>query len=167
MKTVSVESLTAEAFGEFGHFQDMLSPASEVLGAPPIEFFPDMIQQMLGDQQAVSYSNCRIGPREPVINTAECHAHTAEMLMPLDVDVLMFFAPGSAPEAAFPVDQVRVFLVPKGFMVVIKPHIWHHGPFCLGQETANILVALPDRTYLNDTRTAVLEGEDCLLISSQ
>lgn len=165
MKTVSVESLTGETFSEFGSFCDMLNPMSERLGAPPIEFFPDMIQQMLGNHQAVSYSNCRIGPREPIINTAECHASTAEMLMPLDVDVLMFFAPGSAPDAAFPVDQVRVFLVPKGFMVVIKPHIWHHGPFCLGQETANILVALPERTYLNDTRTAVLEGEDCLLIS--
>jgi hypothetical protein len=33
MKTVSVESLRGDAFGEFGHFQDMLSPASEVLGA--------------------------------------------------------------------------------------------------------------------------------------
>lgn len=165
MKIVSVESLTGEAFGEFGSFRDMLNPMSERLGAPPIEFFPDMVQQMLGNHQAVSYSNCRIGPREPIINTAECHSSTAEMLMPLDADVLMFFAPGCLPDEGFPVDKVRVFLVPRGFMVVIKPGVWHHGPFCVGNKEVNILVALPERTYANDTRTVSLEGDDSLLIS--
>jgi hypothetical protein len=96
MKTVPIETLTPESFQEFGGFRDMLNPVSERLGAPPIEFFPDMIQQMLGNHQAVSYSNCRIGPREPVINVAECHSTTAEMLMPLDADVLMFFLPRAA-----------------------------------------------------------------------
>jgi ureidoglycolate lyase len=166
MKTVSVEFLTGKAFGEFGSFRDMLNPMSERLGAPPIEFFPDMIQQVLGNHQAVSYSNCRIGPRDQVINVAECHSSTAEMLMPLDADVLMFFAPACPPDEGFPVDKVRVFLVQKGSMVVIKPGIWHHGPFCPGSEPANILVALPERTYANDTRTIVLEGDDCLLIAS-
>jgi ureidoglycolate lyase len=51
-------------------------------------------------------------------------------------------------------------------MVVIKPNIWHHGPFCVREELANILVALPEKTYANDTRTIVLEGDDCLLIAS-
>ena len=144
----------------------MLNPVSEMLGAPPIEFFPDMIQQTLGNSQAASYSNCRIGPRDPVINVAECHSSTAEMLMPLDTDVLMWFAAAAVPDAGFHGDKVRAFLVPKGTMVVIKPGTWHHGPFCLGSEQANILVALPERTYANDTRTVVLEGDDCLLIAS-
>jgi ureidoglycolate lyase len=166
MKTVPVEPLTPENFREFGCFRDLLNPMSERLGAPPIEFFPDMIQQMLGSSQSVSYSNCRIGPREPVINVAECHSSTAEMLMPLDADVLMFFDAGSVSDEEFPSDRVRVFLVPKGTMVVVKPGVWHHGPFCVGTKVANILVALPERTYANDTRTVVLEGDDCLLIAS-
>ena len=165
MKTVSVEKLTPESFREVGGFRNMLNPVSEMLGAPPIEFFPDMIQQALGNCQTASYSNCRIGPREPVINVAECHSSTAEMLMPLDADVLMWFAPASVPDAGFPGDKVRAFLVPNGTMVVIKPGTWHHGPFCLGSEPANILVALPERTYANDTRIIVLEGDDCLLIA--
>jgi ureidoglycolate lyase len=165
MKTVPIEKLNPESFQEFGGFRDMLKPASEMLGAPPIEFFPDMIQQALGNCQAVSYSNCRIGPRESVINVAECHSSTAEMLMPLDADVLMFFAPACPPEARFPADKVRVFLVPKGFLVVINQGIWHHGPFCLGNEPANVLVALPERTYANDTRTVVLEASEHLLIA--
>jgi len=166
MKTVPVEPLTSENFQKFGGFRDMLNPVSEMLGAPPIEFFPDMIQQTLGNSQAASYSNCRIGPREPVINVAECHSSTAEMLMPLDADVLMWFAAASVPDAGFHGDKVRAFRVPKGTMVVIKPGTWHHGPFCLGSEQANILVALPERTYANDTRTVVMEGADCLLIAS-
>ncbi len=166
MKKITVELLTTENFQEFGGFRDMLNPVSEMLGAPPIEFFPDMIQQALGNCQAASYSNCRIRPREPVINVAECHSSTAEMLMPLDADVLMWFAPASVADAGFPGDKVRVFLVPEGTMVVIKPRIWHHGPFCLGNEAANILVALPERTYATDTRTIVLEGDDCLQIAS-
>ena len=166
MKTVPVEKLTPESFQEFGGFRDMLNPVSEMLGAPPIEFFPDMIQQALGNCQAASYSSCRIGPRESVINVVECHSSTAEMLMPLDAGVLMWFAPASVPDAGFPAEKVRAFHIPKGTMVVIKPGTWHHGPFSLGSEPANILVALPERTYANDTRTIFLEGDDGLLIAS-
>jgi len=53
MKTVPVEPLTLEKFQEIGGFRDMLNPVSEMLGAPPIEFFPDMIQQVLGNGHAV------------------------------------------------------------------------------------------------------------------
>lgn len=164
MKTIAIEPLSLDSFKEFGRFSDMLNPACEKLGAPPIEFFRDMLQQTLGQCQIVSYSNCRIMPREPLIDVSESHSCTAEMLMPLDADVVMHFAPASVPDAGFPGDKVRVFLVPKGTMVVIKPGTWHHGPFCLGKEPANVLVALPERTYVNDTRTIVLEGEDRLTI---
>ena len=166
MTTLPVEPLTLENFQEFGGFRDMLNPVAEMLGAPPIEFFRDMIQQTLGSCQTVSYSNCRIGPREPVIDVVECHSYTAEMLMPLDADVLMWFAPASVPEAGFPGEKARAFLIPKGTMVVIKPGTWHHGPFCVGSEPVNVLVALPERTYANDTRTIVLEGGDRRLIAS-
>lgn len=164
MKSIAIEPLSLENFQAFGHFSDMLHPASEKLGAPPIEFFRDMLQQTLGQCQIVSYSNCQILPRDPLIDVSECHSFTAEMLMPLDANVLMHFAPASVPDAGFPSDKVRVFLIPKGTMVVIKPGTWHHGPFCTGKEPANILVALPERTYVNDTRTIVLEGEERLTI---
>jgi ureidoglycolate lyase len=101
-----------------------------------------------------------------VINVVECHSSTAEMLMPLDAGVLMWFAPASVPDAGFPAEKVRAFHIPKGNMVVIKPCNWHQGPFSLGSEQANILVALPERTYANDTRTIFLEGDDGLLIAS-
>jgi len=166
MTTLPVERLTLENFQEFGGFRDMLNPVAEMLGAPPIEFFRDMIQQTLGSGQIVSYSNCRIGPREPVIDVVECHSYTAEMLMPLDADVLMWFAPASVPDAGFPGEKARAFLVPKSTMVVIKPGTWHHGPFAVGSEPVNVLVALPERTYANDTRTIVLEGGDRRLIAS-
>jgi ureidoglycolate lyase len=168
MKTLKVDPLSLENFQEFGVYCDMLNPASEKLGAPPIEFFRDMLPQTLGNCGIVSYSNCRITPRDPVIDVSECHSRTAEMLMPLDADVLMAFAPASFPDTGFPADSARVFLIPKGTMVVIKAGTWHHGPFCVGSAPANILVALPERTYANDCQTIHLEGADrlCIDVSS-
>jgi len=160
MKTLKVESLSLESFQGFGVYCDMLNPASEKLGEPPIEFFRDMLSQTLGDCGIVSYSNCRIEPRDLVIDVSECHSRTAEMLMPLDADVLMHVAPAGSPDAGFPTDKARVFHVPKGTMVVIKPGTWHHGPFCIGKASANVLVALPERTYANDCQTVHLEGGD-------
>lgn len=158
MKSLQIEKLTLEKFREFGVFRNMFAPSAEKIGEPPIEFYRDMIQQTLGGNAIVSYSSCIVGPREMIIDVSEFHTYTAEMLMPLDADVLMYFAPaGVAGE--FPADKARVFLVPKGTMVVIKPGTWHHGPFCLGDEPVSILVALPERTYANDCAVITLGGD--------
>ncbi len=157
MKTVAAEPLSHEAFQSFGVFANMLAPTSELLGAPPIEFFRDMLAQSLGTATSASFSNCRVAPRPLVIDCSEFHNRTSEMLMPLDGDVLMHFAPASVPGAGFPSGKVRVFLVPQGTMVVIRPGTWHHAPFCTGRRPVNVLVALPERTYVNDCHAASLE----------
>jgi len=164
MKTVSVEVLTRESFSEFGSFRDMLNPMSEKLGAPPVEFFRDMLAQSLGLSSSASYSNCRVEPRPFVIDSSEHHNTTMEMLMPLDGDTLMHFAPASLPGDGFPAAKTRVFRVPLGTMVVIKPGTWHHAPFCCGDRPVNVLVALPERTYVNDCQALRLEGEERISI---
>jgi ureidoglycolate lyase len=98
MKTVPVETLTRESFSEFGSFRDMLNPMSEKLGAPPVELFRDMLAQSLGVFSSASYSNCRVEPRAFVIDSSEHHNATMEMLMPLDGDTLMHFAPAFLPK---------------------------------------------------------------------
>jgi hypothetical protein len=71
-----------------------------------------------------------------------------------------------AVQAGTFMEPVMAGALKQATMVVIKPGTWHHGPFSLGSEPANILVALPERTYANDTRTIFLEGDDGLLIAS-
>jgi ureidoglycolate hydrolase len=166
MKTIIVETLSVEAFQSFGVFANMLSPSSERLGSPPIEFFRDMLVQSLGTSTISSFSNCRIAPRPQIIDCSEYHDRTSEMLMPLDGDTLMHFAPASLPGNGFPHDSVRVFLVPKGTMVVIKPGTWHHAPFCTGSLPVNILVALPERTYVNDCHSVSLEDPQKIAIQT-
>ncbi len=164
MRTLAVEPLTVAEFLEFGCCRDILAPNCEKLGARPIEFFRDMIPQTLGQNTVVSYSNCRIESRELSIDVSECHSFTAEMLLPLDADVLMHFGPATHPADGFPLERIRVFRVPKGTMVVIKPGTWHHAPFSLDGRPANILVALPERTYANDCTVVSLKEADRIQI---
>ena len=57
--------------------------------------------------------------------------------------------PASRPDAV-PIDEIEVFRVPRGTMVVLKPGVWHHAPFAHNSDTANVLIVLPERTYTND-----------------
>ena len=160
MRTVVIQPLSVTDFFEFGFYRNMFDPVCEKLGAPPIEFFRDMLPQTLGQATLVSYSNCRVEPREMLVDATECHSRTAEMLLPLDADVLMHFAPATPPTEPVPLDKIRVFRIPRGTMVVIKPGTWHHAPFVIDGNCANVLVALPERTYASDCTAVRLIGDD-------
>jgi ureidoglycolate lyase len=113
----------------YGFFASMIDPKAEKIGAAPIEFYRDMLQQGLGGYATASFSTCRVEPREPVIDVTEFHTATAEGILPLDNDVLIHVAPATPMGSGPPLDAVRVFRVTKGTMVVIRPGIWHHAPF--------------------------------------
>lgn len=84
-----------------------------------------------------------------VLDVSEYHNGCCEILLPLDGDVLMHVATAVA-EKEFPFDQAEVFLVPRGTLCCLRPGVWHHAPFALGTDVVNCLVALPERTYMND-----------------
>ncbi len=152
--------LTLEEFLPFGFYANMLETDATKLGEPPIEFFRDLVQQDLGTCSTVSYSNCRIEPRAPIIDNLECHSKTAECMLPLDNDILLQVAPATPSGTGPELDRITVFQVPCGTMVVMRPGTWHHGPFALNERPTNILVALPERTYANDTTTVEIEDAD-------
>ena len=79
--------------------------------------------------------------------------------MPIDGDVLVHVAP-AAPGDRFPAEQAEVFLVPKGTMLVLRPGVWHHGPFALGAERVSCLVGLPERLYARDCHGVAIPPED-------
>lgn len=143
-----------EGFAPFGSYAQMINPSATKFGAPPIEFFRDMVQLELG-QGAPSFSVCRVEPRPLLIDITEYHSHTGEGILPLDADVLLHFATatgnGVVPEA------FRVFRVPCGTFVAIRPGVWHHAPFALAERAANVLIVLPERTYANDCVVLRLE----------
>jgi ureidoglycolate lyase len=70
--------------------------------------------------------------------------------MPLDGDMSFFVAPATPAGEQFPTDEVRVFYVPKHTAIVLRPGVWHHAPFAVTPGELNVLVTLPERTYVND-----------------
>jgi len=158
MRTIKAKALSVDGFLPFGFYANMIDPDAQRLGAPPIEFFRDMIQEDLGRDSTVSFSTCRIEKRDLIINVSECHSKTAEGLMPLDNDVLIHVAPAVADGAGVPLGDMEVFVVPKGTMVVLLRGVWHHAPFVFNSDSANILVILPERAYANDC--VVVESDE-------
>lgn len=159
MRTIRIEELGAEAFLPFGFYAGLINPDTELIGAPPIEFYRDMVQMDLEGAGIVSFSTCRVEPREPVVTVTEYHTGTGEGILPLDRDVLIHVGPATPPGAPAPLERFRVFRVPRGTMVCLRPGVWHHAPYAIGDGPANVLIALPERTYANDC-TVVELGED-------
>lgn len=149
MRTVGIKKLTMEAFAQYGAFASVIEPKGCRMGEKPVEFFRDMVQQTLGSANMVSYSSCVVQQRDWVITNTEYHNYCCEAIICLDGDYLAHFAP-ACPEGEEPFDNIEVFLVPKGTMVVVRPGVWHQAGFPYGCGEVHILCALPERTYAND-----------------
>lgn len=164
MKTVKIEELSLEAYKPFGTYANLINPTDEKLGAPPVEFFRDQLQLDVRGDVLFSYSCCRVEKRPMVVDILEYHSSCGEVVLPLDNDILLQVAPASANGNPVPLDKLRVFYVPKGTAITIKPGVWHWGPFTVNDEPANILINLPERTYANDCIVVNLKEEEFIEI---
>jgi len=165
MKTVAVQDLDLASFQTFGSFSNLIDPKSFGFGKPPVEFYRDIIQQDLGGSATASYAICRVEARPLVITSAEFHNQTCEGILPLDNDVLIHVGPGTSPHGPVPVDDFQVYRVPKGTMVILRPGVWHHAPYTANGQPANVLIVLPERTYVNDCIAVRIEEERQLEIT--
>ncbi len=150
MRTVGIKKLTLETFTPYGSFASIIKPYGSKIGEPPVEFYRDMAQQFIGTSNTVSYSACVVqAKKEWIIENAEYHNNTCEAIMCLEGDYLMHVAP-ACPEDEEPWDNLEVFLIPKGTLIVTRPGVWHQAGFPYGCEEVHILCALPERAYVND-----------------
>jgi ureidoglycolate lyase len=164
MKTAKIEELGLKEFQSFGFYVNHINPITERIGGPPIEFFRDMVQLDLGSASIGSFSTCRVERRVFVIDVSEYHSSVGEGILPLDNDVIIHVGPATLPDSSVPIEEIRVFRVPKGTLVVLRPGVWHHAPFTVDDKPANVLIVLPERTYANDCHTTKLHGEDRIKI---
>jgi len=164
MRTVKVEELSVEKFLLFGFYANHIDSSAEKLGAPPIEFFRDMVQLDLGSASIASFSTCRVEKRDFVIDASEYHSSLGEGLLPLDNDVLIHVGPATPVGSGVPLDKIRVFRVPKGTMIALRPGVWHHAPFTVNDEPANVLVVLPERAYANECEVVEFSAADRIRI---
>jgi len=151
-----VERLTLAKFQPFGAFGNMIDPKAERHGKEPVEFYRDMVTLDLGGATIASFSICRVMPRPEVVDITEYHTSCGEGILPLDADVLIHVAPATPPDDPPPAKGIRIFHVPRGTLVSLRPGVWHHAPFVVDAPVANVLVVLPERTYANDCVVAPL-----------
>lgn len=147
MRKLALETLSRDSFNTYGFFENMLNPETEKIGSGSVEFYRDMLQYSCSNMP-LSFSVCRIEPREFIIDTNECHSNTQEGILPIDNDIAIHVGPATCGEVPF--NRLRAFLIPKGTMVVLRPGVWHDAPFALNDKPANVLIVLPERTYLHD-----------------
>lgn len=164
MREIPVRRLDPAAFAPYGSYAAALEPELAGrpvprIGAPPVEFFRDLAQSGLGRDTTVSFGVCRVTRRPPIVDASEYHDGCCEALLPLDGDVVVHVAP-AVPGGRFPAEQAEAFLVPRGTLIVLRPGVWHHGPFALRAERVSCLVALPERLYARDCHAVEVPVED-------
>lgn len=160
MRSMGFKKLTTEAFARYGSFASILDAKGDKLGAPPVEFYRDMVQQSLGSATNVSYSACVIDKRPNIIDCIEAHNYCHETIICLDGDYLMHVAPACAKDE-LPFENIEVFLLPRGTVVNVKAGVWHQAGFPYKCDKVHILCALPERTYATGFKS-VPHDRDCL-----
>jgi ureidoglycolate lyase len=160
MRSVTIEELSTEAFTSYGQYANLIDPDAVCIGEKPIQFFRDMLQLDLGGATKASFSICRVEERPCVVDLTEYHTACGEGILPLDADILIHVAEATPP-GEVPADRVRLFRVPKGTLVTLKPGVWHHAPILAdpSAKAANVVIVLPERTYANDCIVEELSPE--------
>jgi ureidoglycolate lyase len=159
MRTISVNALTKENFSDFGNFYNLLQPAGHTLG----NFFHDHVLMPVSGLMPVGFSSMVITKPDGgmIVKKAEFHNTTAEVLLPLDDDIIIY----TAPPSNIPVpENTMAFLVPCGTIVLMNTGVWHFTPFPVHRTEAHIMTALPERTYAADCTIIDYEQSACIEI---
>jgi ureidoglycolate lyase len=160
MKHFVPQELNREAFRNIGDFEDLLGLGERFTGGPVTDgFFPDTLQ-FDNNGKAMSISICRVSGTPTHIKAVEYHSQCYEGILPLDGDIYMF----AAPPWQSTLDDIRIYRVPRGTMVKLKPGVLHGTVISVDGSDVNVLVALPERTYANDCVLTELKEEDWILL---
>ncbi len=144
MRKIKAQPISKENFAAYGEYTSIIKPSGNSLG----NFYADQVMMPVSGNMPVAFSPLICHKEDPiVITTAEYHNTTAECLICLDDDVVLHVAPPSKE----PVPQLtEAFIVPRGTLVKLNTGVWHLSALPINQETAHVLIILPERTYVND-----------------
>lgn len=164
MREIKVKQLTYEDFNKYGTFALMPDESvPHIKVRDRVQFYRDLYHIELGEEKNMSYSICKIGMREMIIDTMEYHDICEEGLVPLDDDIIIFCAPANHTGEPEP-EKVEAFFVPRHTCFTIKAGVWHFSPYVCNVDTGHILVQLPERTYVNDCILKELPEKDHMRI---
>lgn len=162
MRTIKCKKLNPVDCLGLISFHDMINCSGYKIGESPIEFFRDLLCCNIGDSGYTAFSIVKCKKREMIIDEIEQHICTAEVLIPLDGDVVIFAGP--ATDGIIP-PEFKAFIVPQYTMVIFDFGVWHKAPFPIKNEIVNSIVVLPPLTYSRDCNVLSLEQEQkCRII---
>ena len=159
MRKIKAQKLTKEAFAPFGTYYDVLKPEGAHLG----DFYQDHVIDPVAFGVPMGFSALVAHKAEKmIVKGSEYHNYTGEVMIPLDGDVIIYVAPVSKE----PVPQeTKAFIVPQGPVVRLETGVWHLGQFPVSKEEVHLLLALPQRTYVNDCCVVDYDEKDYLEIT--
>ena len=161
MKTVKVEALTKEAFAPFGEYYKMDAPEGYPLSGELHRFFPDRLTTAAAPLLAFSPILVK-KPAEMKVTAIEYHTTTAEIIMPLNDDMILHVAP---PSAGKPLPEyTKAFLVPKNTLIKMNACIWHLAPLPANAPELCAMIVLPECTYMNDCIVVELKEDEQFII---
>lgn len=158
MRTIKVKQLTKDTFDDYGSFYNLIQPTGHTLGT----FYNDHILYPVSGDMPVGFSTLLAEKSEEmIIKGSEYHNLTAEGILPLDGDIIVYVAPPSNK----PVPELtEAFLIPQGTMIRLNVGVWHMAPFAVNKDLVHIMVALPERTYFTDCHVVDYEEEQYIRV---
>lgn len=161
MRKIKVEKLTKDAFAPYGEYYAMDNPAGYALCGELHRFFPDRVTTYSSGK--LSFSPIVVKkPEKMEIKQAEYHTTTAELILPLNDDMIIHVA---EPSAGVPIPEyTKAFLVPKNTLVKMNACVWHLAPLPAHENELCAMIVLPECTYINDCTVVDLTPDEQFLI---
>ena len=164
MKTIKAVSVTHENFRHYGYIANVSNPSADYsMGENPAVFHRDMVLAPNSASAPIAFGSLKVDKHPYIISDVEYHSHASEVMMPMDDDMIMYAGPAS--NDAIELDKLEAFIIPKGTLVVFRAGAWHGAPYPIHNEQGTVLIALPERTYLNDTKKYYLDRQDFIEIT--
>lgn len=163
MKTIKAIPVTNENFRPYGYVANIADPSADYAMSDALPtFHRDMVLAPNADRAPIAFGSLKINKRPMVIEDVEYHSAACEVMMPMDDDVVLYAGPAS--NDVIELDKLEAFIVPKGTLVVFRAGAWHGAPWPVHCETATVLICLPERTYLTDTKKYLLDAKDYITV---
>ncbi len=150
--TLQPKPLDAQSFARYGHIisHNKREPAYH---CPEFDFYADIAVQEFGYEVAFGMVTARAVTN--TANTFERHQRTAELIAPLNGDVIVVLGPRShdGPPAD---DQFEAFHIVSGTAIIVNAGIWHFAPLAISDDVS-ILIGFRNGTPSEDLEVHNLE----------
>jgi ureidoglycolate lyase len=141
--TLEVEALTAEAFAPFGELIATPGRDPDATGGGWRWWGEESL--LAGDGRAWGIGHLELAATALHIDWAERHMRSAEVVLASGGDLLVYVGPPhhrEAPERLPPLEEFRVFRLPRGNGVVLDKGVWHGAPFARDGATSALVLLL-------------------------